>query len=615
MGFKTADMPAMAPGEIVKLPWRERLQLLTTHWADYGFGGPKQMHMLYIIKLVLYVFGAAALASWTSGLGWFLNGAFWDEPIFYQKLVAFTVLWEVLGIGHSSGPLAFRFSPMMGGALYYGRVGTLRSAPWPHVWKLTAGHTRTPWDVLVYYAILVNLLLLVLLPGTHNDSLAQTIPQSSGNLMNPVPIYTFLALILVMGLRDKIVFLATRPEQYAWALLFFAIWHDTSIVNMIVACKILMAMIWIGAAVSKLNHHFLQVVPPMMSNTPWLSSPAIKRRFYKDYPNDLRPSKVAWFFAHVLGTAVEFCGPLLLLFVTDSTIVWAVAIGMLIFHLFITTTFPLAVPLEWNLLFMFVVVFLFGRFQNGEGWAVWDMEPAWLPVLIAAVLAIGPIWGNLRPDQVSFLISMRQYSGNWACSMWAFAPGAEDKINQHIKTAGQVQADQLAALYPREVAEMFMDKVIAFRVMHSQGRMEYSLLREHLGDKIDSYSLREGEVMVAILTGWQFGEGHAHNRYLIEGVQQKCQWEPGEVLITWTESQPIHRDYLRYMVIDPAVGVIERGRFNVARAVAEQPWLPNGPIPKTVDWTRAGDLSGAAPPGGAAAAVNPRRSEAAGSCA
>lgn len=131
-----------------------------------------------------------------------------------------------------------------------------------------------------------------------------------------------------------------------------------------------------------------------------------------------------------------------------------------------------------------------------------------------------------------------------------------------------------------------MDKVIAFRVMHSQGRMEFSLMQEFLSDRLNQMTLREGEMMVAILTGWQFGEGHAHNRYLIEGAQELCQWEPGEVLITWTESQPINKDYLRYMVIDPAVGVLERGRFNVAQTVAEQPWLPNRPVPRTVDWTR-----------------------------
>jgi hypothetical protein len=32
--------------------------------------------------------------------------------------------------------------------------------------------------------------------------------------------------------------------------------------------------------------------------------------------------------------------------------------------------------------------------------------------------------------------------------------------------------------------------------------------------------------------------------------------------------------------------VIERGTWKVADAVNEQPWLPNGPIPTNVTWTR-----------------------------
>jgi hypothetical protein len=32
--------------------------------------------------------------------------------------------------------------------------------------------------------------------------------------------------------------------------------------------------------------------------------------------------------------------------------------------------------------------------------------------------------------------------------------------------------------------------------------------------------------------------------------------------------------------------VIQRGTWKVADAVKEQPWLPNGPIPLNVTWTR-----------------------------
>ena len=44
-------------------------------------------------------------------------------------------------------------------------------------------------------------------------------------------------------------------------------------------------------------------------------------------------------------------------------------------------------------------------------------------------------------------------------------------------------------------------------------------------------------------------------------------------------------------MIDAALGVIERGTWQVADAVAEQPWLPNGPIPVQVTWSRAASPS------------------------
>ena len=55
--------------------------------------------------------------------------------------------------------------------------------------------------------------------------------------------------------------------------------------------------------------------------------------------------------------------------------------------------------------------------------------------------------------------------------------------------------------------------------------------------------------------------------------------------MAWVESQPIHKDVQEYKVIDAALGVIERGTYQVADAVAELPWLPNGPIRLDVTWT------------------------------
>lgn len=96
---------------------------------------------------------------------------------------------------------------------------------------------------------------------------------------------------------------------------------------------------------------------------------------------------------------------------------------MVCFHLFIISTFPLAVPVEWNVLFAYLTVFLFLGFPNWDGYAAWDMSSPWLTVVLLIGLCFFPALGNFRPDLVSFLPAMRQYAGNWASAVWTFTPG------------------------------------------------------------------------------------------------------------------------------------------------------------------------------------------------
>ena len=167
--------------------------------------------------------------------------------------------------------------------------------------------------------------------------------------------------------------------------------------------------------------------------------------------------------------------------------------------------------------------------------------------------------------------------------MWAFAPGAEDKLNAVTRPAAN-QIDQLVALgYEPAVAEVTMQQTIAWRTMHSQGRGLFSLLIRRLPD-IEARTVREAEFVCNSLIGFNFGDGHLHDEDPISAVQRRCGFEPGELIIVWVESQAVHSKVQDYKVIDAALGVIERGTWKVADAVPEQPWLPNGPIPLQVTW-------------------------------
>ena len=96
-------------------------------------------------------------------------------------------------------------------------------------------------------------------------------------------------LVPVGPARQQSQFIATRPEQYMPAMLFFALAPALGLVDMIIALKLLIVTVWVGAGVSKIGKHFGKVVPPMISNTPWMLSKGLKRAHYRNFPNDLQP--------------------------------------------------------------------------------------------------------------------------------------------------------------------------------------------------------------------------------------------------------------------------------------------------------------------------------------
>jgi hypothetical protein len=583
VGFTTFTLAPVDPESFLKLPLMQRIQTLALHWVDFGFGVPRMVHAIYLVKLaVFYVLAFMVLVTVTSDLPAFWHvSQWWDQPIVYQKAILWTVLLELLGLAGSWGPLAGKTKPMTGGYRFWARPNTIRLRPWRRV-PFTAGDRRTWFDIALYVVLVVGIVVPLVLPGVPCSSLSKALPDNTSGLVNPVLLIVPIVGLVLIGLRDKTIFLAARGEQYLPAFILFA---GLPFVDMIIGLKLLIVTVWFWAGVSKFGLHFTNVIPPMVSNSPSMPLKWLKRKHYRNFPEDLRPSHLATFMAHGPGTVVEIISPLVLLFSPWPWLTIIAAAIMVGFHFFIISTFPLAVPLEWNALFAYAVVFLFLGFPNWEGYAIWDMSSPWLTAVLLVAFCFFPVLGNLRPDLVSFLPAMRQYAGNWASAVWAFAPGAEEKLNRVTRSAGN-QVDQLVAYgFTPLDAELFAQKVLGWRAMHSQGRGLYSVLLKNVPD-VDTRSVREGEIVCNTLVGFNFGDGHLHDEDLIRAVQDEAAFEPGELIVVWVESQPIHRKVQHYKVIDAALGVVERGTWNVADVVAEQPWLPNGPIPLNVTWRR-----------------------------
>jgi transmembrane protein DUF3556 len=249
----------------------------------------------------------------------------------------------------------------------------------------------------------------------------------------------------------------------------------------------------------------------------------------------------------------------------------AAMIGMIIFHIHITSTFPLAVPLEWNLFMIFGLLFLFGHYGDVP-FSTLD-NPLLIAFLLICCVGI-PILGNLRPDKISFLFSMRYYAGNWAASQWLFSKesGAEAKLDELIHKPAPIVVEQLTRVYDRETAELLLGKGLAFRSMHLHGRAINGLLPRAVAD-VEAYNVREGELISGVVNGWNFGDGHLHDEQLLAAVQERCQFKAGELRIITLESQPAHVQRQRYRIFDAATGLVEEGFVQIADMVERHPWL------------------------------------------
>ena len=158
MGFFEPDLPQLDVAEWRKGTLSERIRPMARHLAERGFGTPDVIHVFYVLKIGFYVLGGWLFALSTKGIDGFTEvGSWWAEPIVFQKVVLWTLLFEVVGLGCGFGPLNNRFFPPMGSILYWLRPGTIRLPPWPGRVPFTKGDARTVADVALYAALLPSL--------------------------------------------------------------------------------------------------------------------------------------------------------------------------------------------------------------------------------------------------------------------------------------------------------------------------------------------------------------------------------------------------------------------------------------------------------------------------
>ncbi len=551
MGLLDPTPPPYDLDEWQKKPFPERVKMVCQSWALQGYGTPWPIYLVYILKIFFYVWVWTLFCSVTPGLGDLGSfGSWYYEPIAFQKAVLWSMAFEGLGLGCGSGPLTGRYNPPFGGALYFCRPGTIKVPFFPGL-PIFGGSSRTPLDVALYVAHMFFLFRALLAPELSFELLLPTV-----------------ILLPLLGITDKTLFLSARAEHYYTALVCFLFPNDW-----LPASKLVWVAIWMWAATSKLNHHFPSVVAVMQSNSP-LTNGAFRKLLYKSYPDDLRPSRLAHVMAHA-GTVVEYTFPVVLLF-SDGGTTTTIALGVMLgFHIFITSSIPMGVPIEWNVIMVYGAFVLFGHYADVNAFSIQS------PLLIAFLvfmLVVVPLFGNLVPSRASFLCSMRYYAGNWAYSVWLFKGDSSKKLDEHLTKWAATLPKQLSTFLDEDTITATISKVLGFRSMHLHGRCLQELVPKAVDD-VDAYEFVDGELVAGIVIGWNFGEGHLHNLRLLRAIQERCNFEEGELRCIFVESQPMGQPTHSWTIADAATGVMATGKIRVKDLLELQPWPPAEPSP------------------------------------
>ena len=530
MGFLKPELPVVDFDEWSRGTWAEKIRPMARHWAEVGFGTPVVLHLFYVVKILLYILGAWLLALATEGVDGFTDVAsWWTEPIVFQKVVLYTMLFEVIGLGCGFGPLNNRFLPPMGSILYWLRPNTIRLPPWPDRVPLTKGDNRTPVDVALYAAVLVMLVVALFSNGTG------PVP-ALGTEVGVLPVWQIWAILILLalaGLRDKVIFLAARGEVYAsLTVTFLFVGYG---VDMIIAAKLVCLVIWMGAATSKLNKHFPFVISTMMSNSPVVRPRALKRLFFERFPDDLRPGRVSRWVAH-FSTAVEMLVPLALFFSHGGWPTTIAAFVMVCFHLGILTSIPMGVPLEWNVFMIFCVLSLFvGHAQIGLAdlttpcrscCSRWWPAPSSPETCSRARCRSCPACATTRGTGTPHCGASSRRRRRRSPKDWCRSPACRRRS----------WSGSTAARRPHRSTS-----ISAMRSAPSTptaGRCSRSPIAPWRASEAD-YVLIDGERICSTAIGWNFGDGHMHNEQLIAAMQKRCHFEPGEVRVD-PDRRPAH---------------------------------------------------------------------------
>jgi hypothetical protein len=275
---------------------------------------------------------------------------------------------------------------------------------------------------------------------------------------------------------------------------------------------------------------------------------------YKDRPRDVNPSKYLAAVAHIAVAVEVGLGPLSLL--------WP-AVGVPIatlFHLYILSMTPFASVMEWNVCCLYLIQALFvadgfaGYTPASLLTAVGATPPVFLAWLLFVLLAV-PLYGQLFPKEVPFLVAFRPYAGNWRFTWHIVSKSGKEKLRK-LKTLEGVFVGENAKVlwggnphFCAQFEDYFSGNMIFFPHFRPLIPMVEKLMqRQNWG--IDDFSTLFNEVFLNAVTGWTLGTGFYVNGAYFDAVSSTCGFEPGECFVAVFEPMGLHDHTCEWHCVD-----------------------------------------------------------------
>jgi len=454
-------------------------------------------------------------------------GLFDEDNI--KRALLYNIVQDVLGLNSTGGPLGFRMKAFF--VTWYNLL-VPGSITCPLVPGVPA--KRKLWQSVGYVLFIASLVRALRAPG----------------LLTLTDIGPVVGILAVLTPFDLITFEATRGEHSGYMLLC-CLFPWTHALHGLRCCQ---ACLWFFAGTAKIGPWMKFVMAFMMPNSKLLAAMdqlapgAISDLLYKDRHGkddksggrpDVNPSRLLELLAHAGVAAEVSLGPLCF-FLPQLGVPLS-----FVFHGFILSMTPFASVMEWNVFCIYLSFALFGGAGASTGFTGYSIASladalASLPLLLgcflAFVLLFVPVYGQLYPKRVPFLVAFRPYAGNWRFSWHIVSNAAKDKVRKLKTLEGPFIAENAELLWAGNphFCTQFEDYLSGNMVFFPHFRPLIPMvekLEKRMKWQPGEYTTLFQEVFLNAICGWTLGTGYYVNEAYMKAVTETCGFVKGEMFV------------------------------------------------------------------------------------